>query len=125
MGVLSLSNGAVIDGAYIAVENGKKGELEVNDTVINGGNQAISNWNTAAIKEGTMNGAVATWAYSDNTGDYAGDTAITGGTINGLKDGSVLACWYTGNNAQRRSQELLLLAVLLTEPCIREVLSMG
>lgn len=108
MGVLSLSNGAVIDGAYIAVENGKKGELEVNDTVINGGNQAISNWNTAAIKEGTMNGAVATWAYSDNTGDYAGDTAITGGTINGLKDGSVLACWYTGNNAAKKIPRVII-----------------
>lgn len=90
-------NGPTIDGAYIAVKNDETGILNVTGgTQITGYDQAIQNWNEADISGGTMYGAVATWAYSDSNGNYAGHTTISGGTIHGGNSGSVLACWYTG-----------------------------
>lgn len=98
-GELTLGYGGyapTIDGSYIAVKNDETGVLTVNSGTITGYDQAIQNWNVATIQGGTMNGAVATWAYSDQNGDYAGNTTITAGTINGSDNGSVMACWYEG-----------------------------
>ena len=61
-------------------------KVDSGDLFLNGGtlnstdSYAIENWHRAAVKGGTVNGAVAAWTYS---GGHNSDLAISGGTVNG------------------------------------------
>lgn len=78
-------SGGYLKHDFIAVKNDDTGKGELStltvrgDVVIESPEQAIQNWTTAVISDGTMNGKVSTWGYSGQ----CGNTEITGGTING------------------------------------------
>lgn len=61
-------------------------KVDSGDLFLNGGtlnstdSYAIENWHRAAVKGGTVNGAVAAWTYS---GGHNSDLTISGGTVNG------------------------------------------
>lgn len=77
---LNIKGGTFTQDNFIAIKV-DSGDLFLNGGTLNSANSyAIESWHRATIKGGTVNGAVAAWAYS---GGHNSDLAISGGTVNG------------------------------------------
>lgn len=78
--VLNIEGGTFEQENFIVIKNDDYGTLNISGGTINSTNsQAVQNWATANISNGTMNGDVYSWAYSTSQAE----TNITGGTIRG------------------------------------------
>ena len=105
---LNIKGGTFTQNNFVVIKI-DRGDLFLNGGTLNSANSyAIENWHRATVKGGTVNGAVAAWAYSgglDSTldildGTINGDVtsvnydnadkkakvSVTGGTINGKLD---------------------------------------
>lgn len=77
---LNIKGGTFTQDNYIVIKV-DRGYLYLNDgTVTSANSYAIENWHQAFIKDGTVNGNVASWTYS---GGANSSLTISGGTING------------------------------------------
>lgn len=77
---LNIKGGTFTQDNFIAIKV-DRGDLFLNGGTLNSANSyAIEDWHRATVKGGTVNGAVAAWAYS---GGLNSTLEISGGTING------------------------------------------
>lgn len=77
---LNIKGGTFTQDNFIAIKV-DRGDLFLNGGTVNSANSyAIEDWHRATVKGGTVNGAVAAWAYS---GGLNSTLEISGGTING------------------------------------------
>lgn len=89
--VLNIEGGTFEQENFIVIKNDDYGTLNISGGTINSTNsQAVQNWATANISNGTMNGDVYSWAYPTSQAE----TNITGGTIRG----DVASISYEGNS---------------------------
>lgn len=89
--VLNIEGGTFEQDNFIVIKNDDYGTLNISGGTINSTNsQAVQNWATANISNGTMNGDVYSWAYPTSQAE----TNITGGTIRG----DVASISYEGNS---------------------------
>ena len=89
--VLNIEGGTFEQENFIVIKNDDYGTLNISGGTINSTNsQAVQNWATANISNGTMNGDVHSWAYPTSQAE----TNITGGTIRG----DVASISYDGNS---------------------------
>lgn len=89
--VLNIEGGTFEQENFIVIKNDDYGTLNISGGTINSTNsQAVQNWATANISNGTMNGDVYSWAYPTSQAE----TNITGGTIRG----NVASISYEGNS---------------------------
>ena len=89
--VLNIEGGTFEQENFIVIKNDDYGTLNISGGTINSTNsQAVQNWATANISNGTMNGDVYSWAYPTSQAE----TNITGGTIRG----DVASISYRGNS---------------------------
>ena len=106
---LNIKGGTFTQNNFVVIKI-DRGDLFLNGGTLNSANSyAIENWHRATVKGGTVNGAVAAWAYSggldstleisngtingdvtsvnyDNATDRKAKVSVTGGTINGKLD---------------------------------------
>ena len=106
---LNIKGGTFTQNNFVVIKI-DRGDLFLNGGTLNSANSyAIENWHRATVKGGTVNGAVAAWAYSggldstleisngtingdvtsvnyDNATDRKATVSVTGGTINGKLD---------------------------------------
>ena len=77
---LNIKGGTFTQDNFIVIKV-DRGDLFLNGGTLNSANSyAIEDWHRAAVKGGTVNGAVAAWTYSDGLNS---DLSISGGTVNG------------------------------------------
>lgn len=77
---LNIKGGTFTQDNFVAIKV-DRGDLFLNGGTLNSANSyAIEDWHRATVKGGTVNGAVAAWAYS---GGLNSTLEISGGTING------------------------------------------
>ncbi len=77
---LNIKGGTFTQDNFIAIKV-DRGDVFLNGGTVNSANSyAIENWLRATINSGTINGAVASWTYSDGANSTLN---IKGGTING------------------------------------------
>ena len=77
---LNIKGGTFTQDNFIVIKV-DRGDLFLNGGTLNSANSyAIEDWHRAAVKGGTVNGAVAAWTYS---GGLNSDLSISGGTVNG------------------------------------------
>lgn len=77
---LNIKGGNFTQNNFVVIKV-DSGDLFLNGGTLNSADSyAIENWHRATVKGGTVNGAVATWTYSDG---HNSDLAISGGTVNG------------------------------------------
>lgn len=77
---LNIKGGTFTQDNFIVIKV-DSGDLFLNGGTLNSANSyAVENWHRAAIKGGTVNGAVAAWTYS---GGNNSTLTISGGTVNG------------------------------------------
>lgn len=89
--VLNIEGATFEQENFIVIKNDDYGTLNISGGTINSTNsQAVQNWATANISNGTMNGDVYSWAYPTSQAE----TNITGGTIRG----NVASISYEGNS---------------------------
>lgn len=77
---LNIKGGTFTQNNFVVIKI-DRGDLFLNGGTLNSANSyAIENWHRATVKGGTVNGAVAAWAYS---GGLDSTLEISNGTING------------------------------------------
>lgn len=78
---LTITGGTFTQNNFVAIKVDRGTLHFMGGTVNSSDSYAIENWNNAYIKDGTVNGTVATWVYT--TGAAFSKIEISNGTVNG------------------------------------------